>query len=395
MASVFDRAPDRRDPNRLNKWTWYPHDVIPMWVADMDFRSPPPVLAALHKAVDHGVLGYELPSRALLETVAGRMQRLYGWKVAPEMVVAVTGIVSGFSVAMRTLCTQKKGYLIQPPVYNEFHSLHANLGVPQYEAPLVASAAGNILHYEIDWRVFEQQVKRARVFLLCNPHNPVGIVFSRKDLRRMAEICLEHEVVIVSDEIHSELLLGDQRFSPLAKLSSEIAKASITLIAPSKAFNVPGLFCGFAIIPDAELRAEYAKTVDKLRIHVSSMGLFAARTAFSGECDEWLAELRTYLTANRDFLVDYATQYLPDVRITRPDATYLAWLDCSALVKQGRITGSPFDFFLNEAKVAFSDGKVFGAESAEFVRMNFGCTRKTLKQALDRVRDSLYRRKNG
>lgn len=189
MASVFDRAPDRRDPTRLNKWTFYPQDVIPMWVADMDFRSPPPVLAALHKAVDHGVLGYELPSRALLETVAGRMQRLYGWKVAPEMVVPVTGIVSGFSVAMRTLCTQKKGYLIQTPVYNEFHSLQANVDVPKYEAPLLGSARGNILHYEIDWRAFEKQVKRARVFLLCNPHNPLGIVFSRKDLRRMAEIC--------------------------------------------------------------------------------------------------------------------------------------------------------------------------------------------------------------
>lgn len=135
--------------------------------------------------------------------------------------------------------------------------------------------------------------------------------------------------------------------------------------------------------------------VDKLRLHVSSMGLFAARSAFSGECDEWLAELRTYLTANRDFLVDYVTEYLPDIRITRPNATYLAWLDCTELVRQRRITGSPFDFFLNEAKVAFSDGKTFGVESAEFVRMNFGCTRKTLKQALDRVRDTLYRRKNG
>jgi cysteine-S-conjugate beta-lyase len=199
----------------------------------------------------------------------------------------------------------------------------------------------------------------------------------------------------VSDEIHSELLLGDQKFSPLAKLSSEIAKSSITLVAPSKTFNVPGLFCGFAIIPDAELRARYALMVDKLRLHVSSMGLFAARVAFSGQCDGWLSQLRTYLTANRDFLVDYVTEYLPDIRITRPDATYLAWLDCSELVRQGRITGSPFDFFMNEAKVAFSDGKIFGADSAEFVRLNFGCTRQTLKLALDRVRDSIYRRKNG
>ena len=395
MASVFDRVPDRRGPNVLNKWTKYPSDVIPMWVADMDFRSPPPVLAALHKVVDQGVLGYELPSRALLETVAGRMQRLYGWKVAPEMVLPVTGIVSGFNVAARTLCTPKKGYLIQPPVYNEFLALKANAAVPRYEAPLVQSAKGNILHYAIDWDAFRKQVKRASVFLLCNPHNPLGIVYSRADLRRMAEICLEQHVIIVSDEIHSELLLGGEKFSPLAKLSSDIAKSSITLIAPSKTFNVPGLFCGFAIIPDSELRAKYAMTVDRLRLHVSSMGLFAARIAFSGQCDGWLAQLRTYLTANRDFLVDYVMQYLPGIRVTRPDATYLAWLDCSELVRQGRITGSPFDFFMTEAKVAFSDGKIFGGDSAEFVRLNFGCPRRTLKQALDRVRASLYRRENG
>src|SRR5512140_2221961 len=142
MASMFDRVPDRRSPDVMNKWTWYPGDVIPMWVADMDFRSPPPVLAALHKAVTQGVLGYELPSKALLTTVAARMERLYGWKVDPDWVVAVTGIVSGFSVAARALHTRKKGYLIQPPVYNEFHALKANTEIPKYEAPLIQSAQG-------------------------------------------------------------------------------------------------------------------------------------------------------------------------------------------------------------------------------------------------------------
>ncbi len=395
MANPFDRVPDRRDPHVLNKWTWYPRDVLPLWVADMDFRAPPPVLKALHKAVKQGVLGYELPSASLLKTVAARMERLYGWKVAPEMVIAVTGIVSGFNAAARAFCTEKKGYLIQPPVYNEFHALKENLGLRQYEAPLLQSVKGNILHYEIDWDAFEKQVKKTRLFLLCNPHNPLGIVYGRRDLRRMAEICLEHDVIIVSDEIHSELLLGGQRFSPLAKLSASIARRSITMVAPSKTFNVPGLFCGFAIIPDPELRASYVRTVEKLRMHVSSFGLTAARVALSGECDGWLDELRSYLTENRDFLVDYVTQYLPDIRITRPDATYLAWLDCSELIRQGRIAGSPFDFFMNQAKVAFGEGKIYGEASAEFVRLNFGCTRRTLKQALDRVRDSLYRRKHG
>jgi cysteine-S-conjugate beta-lyase len=395
MDSSFDRVPDRRRPGLLNKWTRYPADVIPVWVADMDFRSPPPVLAALRKAVEHGVLGYELPSTALLGTVAARMNRLYGWKVDPDWVIAVTGIVSGFNVAARALCTEKKGYLIQPPVYNEFHTIQMNTGIPQYEARLVPVAKGNILHYEMDWDAFRKQARKARMFLLCNPHNPVGLIHPRKDLRRMAEICLEHGVRIVSDEIHSELLLGGEKFIPLASLSRDIARATITLVSPSKTLNVPGLFCGFAIIPDPELRAQYARVVEHLRLHVSSMGLFAARAAFSGECDDWLAELRSYLTANRDFLVNTVTQQMPEIRLTRPAATYLAWLDCSELVREGRITGSPFDFFMNEARVAFSDGKIYGEESAEFVRLNFGCTRRTLKQALDRVRNSLYRRKSG
>ena len=395
MATSFDRVTNRRDPNLRNKWTWYPSDVLPLWVADMDFRAPPPLLATLRRAVEQGVLGYELPSRALLETVAGRMGRLYGWKVDPDSVVAVTGIVTGFNLAARAFCTTKKGYLIQPPVYNEFFAVKNNLGIPQYEAPLVQTFRGNILHYEVDWDAFRRQVKKARIFLLCNPHNPIGTVYSRADLRRMAEICLEHDVVIVADEIHSELMLGGQEFHPLGSLSRAIAERSITLVSPSKTFNVPGLFCGFAIIPNAALRAEYAQLVDKMRIHVSSMGLFAARTAFSGRCDLWLAKLLHYLTANRDFLVDYVAENLPDVRVTRPAATYLAWLDCSELARKGLITGSPFEFFMKEAKVAFGEGKIYGERSSDFVRLNFGCTRRTLKQALDRLRDSLYRRKHG
>ena len=395
MPNLFDRGPNRRDPNLLNKWTWYPGDVIPMWVADMDFRAPPPVLASLRKAIDQGVLGYEMPSRALYESVAGRMQQLYGWKIDPEWVTAVTGIVSGFNVAARAYCTERKGYLIQPPVYNEFHTVKTNLGLRQYEAPLTDTMAGNIIHYGVDWDSFEKQASKARVFLLCNPHNPIGLVYSRRDLKRMAEICLKHGVLIVADEIHSELLLGGQTFTPMAKASPESRGRLITLVSPSKTFNIPGLFCGFAIIPDPELRAAYNREVEHLRIHVNSLGLIAAREAFSGSCDAWLTDLRAYLTENRDFLVDYVTQYLPDIRVTRPAATYLAWLDCRELVRKGIITGSPFDFFINEARVAFGDGKIYGEASAEFVRLNFGCTRRTLKQGLDRVRDSLYRRKRG
>ncbi len=218
MSTNFDLVINRRNSHNLNKWTTYPKDVLPMYVADMDFRSPKPILDTLRKAVDHGVLGYELVPDVLKETVAARMDKLYHWKVKPQAVVAVTGIVSGFSVAAREFCTPKKGVMVQTPVYNEFHAIKNNVGIPQIDVPFIEHADANILSYEIDWDVFEKQVKKAGMFLLCNPHNPLGIIFSRKDLLRMAELCIKNNVLIVSDEIHSELLLDDNQFTPMADI---------------------------------------------------------------------------------------------------------------------------------------------------------------------------------
>jgi len=385
VAYNFDRVPDRRTPGVV-KWTWYPEDVLPLWVADMDFPAPKPILDELRKAINQGVLGYELASPILLETVAARMDSLYRWKIQPDWIVPVTGIVSGFNVAARAFGSSKKGYLVQPPVYNEFHEVKNNVGIRQVDVPLIKHVKGNILHYEIDWDLFKKQAKKVSMFLLCNPHNPLGIIFSRRDLAQMAEICLENKVLIVADEIHSELLLDGKKFTPMAKLSKEIANNTITLIAPSKTFNVPGLFCGFAIIPNKELRDEYVNVVGQSRLHVASLGLHAAQVAFSGQCDEWLGELRTYLTGNRDFLVEYITENMSDVRITIPDATYLAWLDFTQL----NLEKSPFEFFLEQAKVALSDGAIFGEKG--HIRLNFGTSRSVLKQALDRMQKALNSR---
>jgi cystathionine beta-lyase len=380
----FTLTPNRRNPNRLNKWTMYPKDVLPMWVADMDFSAPKPILDTLHKAVEHGVLGYEMASPALKETVAARMDSLYKWKVKPDAVVATTGIVSGFTAAANIACTPKKGALIQTPVYNMFYEIKNYARVPLLNAPLVKRVDGNILRYEIDWDIFAKQAKKAGMFLLCNPHNPLGMIFSRKDLMKMAEICIENDVLIVSDEIHSELLLDENKFTPMAKLSREIEKRVITLIAPSKTFNVPGLFCGFAIIPNEDLRKRYEQEVSRMTLHVSSMGLFAAQTAFSGKCDGWLKDLKRHLTGNRDFLVDYVTQYMPAVRTTIPDATYLGWLDFT----QTDIA-DPYEFFLKRAKVALSNGKIFGKDGEGHVRINFGTSRALLQQGLEQMRRAM------
>ena len=392
MPYNFDTVIDRRASNSI-KWTKYPADTLPMWVADMDFLTPKPILDALHTALEHGVLGYELASPALLESVAARMYKLYRWEIDPDMVIATPGIVSGFNAAARAVCAPGEGILMQPPVYFPFLSVHDNVGIARQLAPLVKETDGGILQYTIDFDAFEAALgsddARTRIFLLCNPHNPTGNAFTRGQLSRLAEICLQHDVVICSDEIHSELLLGDTKHIPIATLSPEIAARSITLIAPSKTFNTAGLFCGFAIVPDPGIRERYKKAVEQMTLHVNSLGYVAALAAFSGACDDWLAELRAYLTTNRDFLVEYVKSKLPDLPLTAPDATYLAWLDCNPLLAYGKITGSPFDFFLKEAKVALSDGAQFGPGGEGFVRLNFGCPRSLLDQALSQMKASL------
>jgi cystathionine beta-lyase len=392
MSYKFDTIIDRRSTNSI-KWTQYPEDVLPLWVADMDFMTPQPILDALGAALEGGVLGYEIPSRALFETVAARMQVLYDWKIDPEMVTATPGIVSGFNAAARAVCAPGDGILMQPPVYFPFLTVHENIGLTRQFAPLVKLTDGNIVRYEIDFDAFEAAMvsgdARTRMFLLCNPHNPTGNVYTREQLSRLAEICLRHEVLICSDEIHSELLLGGAQHIPIATLSPEVAEKTITLIAPSKTFNTAGLFCGFAIIPNLELRERYQKAVQQMSLHVNSLGLTAAQAAFSGACDDWLEEVLPYLADNRDFVLNFVQENVPDMRLTVPEATYMNLLDCSLLLESGKITGSPFDFFLEKAKVALVDGSQFGPGGEGTVRLNFGCPRTVLEQALHRIKSSL------
>jgi len=392
MNYNFDQVVERRGSNAI-KWEFFPSDVLPLWVADMDFLAPEPILAALHARVAHGIFGYEAPPKKLQEVIARRMERLYSWQVTPEMVIVIPGIVTGFNVAAGVVCSPGEGILMQPPVYFPFLEVHENLGLVRQLTPLVQVDDEHSLHYKVDFDAFEAELNsgeaRTRLFLLCQPHNPIGQVYNREQLARMAEICLKNDVVICSDEIHSELLLGDAQHIPLATLGAEVAARTITLAAPSKTFNVPGLFCGFAIIPNDELRQRFKKEVERLTLHISSLGLAAAQAAFSGECDDWLAELCRYLTASRDFLVAFVKDNLPGIRTTVPDATYLAWLDCKELVKSGKISDSPHKFFLHKAKVALNDGATFGPGGEGFVRLNFGCPRATLQEALERMKAAL------
>jgi cystathionine beta-lyase len=386
MPSPFDEHIERRGTGSI-KWEMHPSDVIPMWVADMDFRSPEPVIQALQERVAHGIFGYQITSAKLAEVICERMRRLYGWAVLPEHIVFIPGLVTGTNMACRAVGAPGDGVVIQTPAYPPFVTAPAGNGMQMQAAPLSFHTEGSLLKCEIDFAAFEAAfTPQTRLFLMSNPLNPAGVDYTPAQLTRLAEICLRHNVVICSDEIHCDLLLDGQRHTPTASLAPEIADRCITLMAPSKTFNIAGLGCSFAIITNPHLREKFAKNSEGTVPFVNALGYTAALAAYQ-HGEPWLAELLPYLTANRDVLVSFITERLPQFHLTRPDSTYLSWMDC----RPADLPGDPYEFFLQEAKVAFSDGKAFGPGGEGHVRVNFGCPRAQLLEALERMQAAVER----
>jgi cysteine-S-conjugate beta-lyase len=376
----FDRIPARRDGDS-NKWRKFPADVLPLWLADMDFPSPPAVVAALRARVEHGFFGYLTEKPELREVVADRLAKRYGWRVEPEAVMPLPGVIAGFNLAIRALTTPGDGLLVQTPVYPPILRAAGNHGLTRDGHPLTRGADGR---YTVDMDTFAAAIHpRTRAFLLCNPHNPVGRLFERRELEAMASACLRRDLWIIADEIHCDLLYDGRQHLPMATLAPEVEQRTVTLIAPSKTFNVPGLKCAVAVVPNTALRERLTAAVSDLVPKINVLGHTAAVAAYR-DGDEWLEALLRYLQANRDFLVREVAAQLPGVRVTAPEATYLAWLDC-------RETGlpDPRTFFLEHAKVALNDGKAFGPGGDGFVRLNFGCPRALLADGLGRMCDAL------
>jgi cystathionine beta-lyase len=381
MRLDFDLPIDRKNSDST-KWNYFDADVLPLWTADMDFRVAEPIVAALRARVEHGVFGYARESEALREVIVARLESRYGWRVAPDAIVFQTGVLNGFRKVCQVVAGPADAILVQPPVYPPIATTPAANGSRHQESPLVRGADGR---YEIDFDGFEGTITTdTRVFILCNPHNPVGRAFTRQELERLAEICLRRDVLICADEIHCDLLFSGVTHVPIASLSPEIARRSVTVMAPSKTFNIPGLHCSFAIVTDAALRAKIAKPGSADFADVNLMGFVASLAAYR-DGQAWLDEALRYLESNRDFLVDFVRREMPGVRVWAPEATYLAWLDC----RESGIPGDPFEFFLKRARVGLSGGPAFGTGGAGFVRVNFGCTRATLVAALTRMRDAI------
>ena len=378
----FDRVIDRRSTDS-NKWRKFPADVLPLWVADMDFASPPAVVRALHARVEHGFFGYLTEHNDLPEVVAERVAKRYGWRINPEAVVTLPGVIAGFNQALRALTSPGDGMLIQTPVYPPILRSAGNHGLRRDEHPLTRGADGR---YTVDLEAFAAALRETtRVFLLCNPHNPVGRLYGRAELEGMAAACLRRDTVIVADEIHCDLLLDGRQHVPVASLAPEIEQRTITLMAPSKTFNLPGLRCAVGIIPNAALRERFLAAAGDLVPKINVLGCTAAVAGYR-EGDAWLEALLGYLKANRDFLVQQVRATLPGVAVAPAEATYLAWLDCRGSARAGR---DPYTFFLERARVALNDGVTFGPGGAGFVRMNFGCPRALLAQGLERMRAAL------
>jgi cystathionine beta-lyase len=379
----FDHVPDRRGTDS-QKWQKYAgRDVLPMWVADMDFPSPPAVIDALRQRIDHGVFGYARPVPSTVDAFVDALATRYGWRIEPSWLVWLPGIVVGLNVAVQAFAQPGEQILSCTPVYPPFLSAPKNSGRETLAVPLALS--GGEGRWEIDFDALERAVTpRTKVFLLCHPHNPVARAWRRDELVRLAEFCLRHKLVLQSDEIHCDLVLDPSLpHVPTAMLGSEIAAHTVTFMAPSKTYNLPGLGTSIAIIGDSKLRAQFVRATAGIVAEVTALGYTACEAAYR-DSEPWRQALLAYLRGNRDFLQDFLGRELPGVRLEAPiEATYLAWLNVGALG-----LADPVAHFEKHG-VGLSDGAFFGAPRGQYVRLNFGCPRATLAEALRRMKAAI------
>jgi len=373
MTYNFDEQIDRRNSGSV-KWNKYAgQDVLPMWVADMDFQTPPPIIDALHRHIDHGVLGYTEPSDDFFDVIQSMLQNLYVWQVEREWIIPLPSLVPGLHGACRAVCAPGETVLTLIPVYGLFFPVAPLSGCSLTSVLLVLE--NNRWKFDLA-RMSAAVTPDTRLLMFCNPHNPVGRMYTQTELEEIAGFCEENNLVICSDEIHCSLVLDqDKQHIPMATLSPEIADRTITLMSPAKTYNLGGMNCGFAIISNSKLRKKFYHVTDGIMPYVNMLGITAMRAAYD-ECDEWYGELIEYLRANRD-LVYEAVSAMPGLTTTHVEATYLSWIDVRNLDTDDSVK------FFEDAGVGLFDGNAFGTQG--FVRLNFACPRPVLKKALNRM----------
>ncbi len=354
-------------------------DALSMWIADMDFRTPPFVIEALRRRLNHEVLGYTFCSPKWKPAIQSWVSRRYGWNVKEEEIGFVGGIVPAISFAVQCFTTPNDKILIQPPVYHPYHHVVKDLGRTLVYNPLRLVDG----QYEMDFEDFERKAVGCKLFLLCNPHNPGGRVWNADELSRIADICAKNGVIVISDEIHCDMALTGYKHTVFATVSEAAAQNSVTLMAASKTFNIAGLKSSYHIIQNEALRRQYCEYLTRSELDTAHLFATTAVAVAYNEGDEWLVQMLQYVEENIAYLDKYLKENMPKISFIRPQASYLVFLDAREL---GMPQEELVNFFLKEAKVAMNDGTMFGQEGAGFMRMNLGCPRATLQQALEQIK---------
>ncbi len=392
-TSIFDEIIDRKNSNSM-KWSVgqkflsadeFAANPLPMWVADTDFRTPRPVIDALHEAVEHGVFGYPGgATKSYLDAVVGWQAKRFGWDVAKDWVIQTSGIITTLKTAIQAFSSPGDSILIQPPVYGHFHGDVLMNGRHLAYAPLERTESG----YRFNEKIFEAAIQgNTKIFILSHPHNPTGNVWSEEELRTMGEICLRHGVLVLSDEIHQDLIINpDKKHIPFASLSEEFAQNSITCTAPSKTFNLPGLQSANVFIPNRRLREDLLRQYDRNMFPlVNTLGMVAAEAAYA-HGEPWVDEMLDYVRGNHVQFRDAINSATPKVKVLPMDSLYLAWVDCRGL---GMDADALTKFMLTKARVWLDKGQKFGAEGHGYMRANLGCPRSTVDEAIRRITQAI------
>ncbi len=380
MVYDFDTEIDRM-PTSSVKWSLMERitgldDLMPLWVADMDFACPPEVVEALKKRVSHPIYGYTAPTEGYHAGLIKWMEKRNDWSgIEKDWILFTPGVVAGFSFAIQAFSQPGDNVIIQPPVYYPFKNQILNNGRQVIDNPLKI-VDGN---YEMDFEDLEEKIdEKTKMIILCSPHNPIGRVWKKEELARLVEICTEKDILIISDEIHSDLILGDIKHTPTAIVSEEAMKRTVTLVAPSKTFNLAGMSTACAIIPDKKLRDGFKAVIGRNSTHNNLFGIIALDAAYNhGEA--WLEELLEYLRGNLKYFEDFIAEKIPGLVVYPLEGTYLAWVDCTSLAMNDEELN---DFMLKKAKLWLDEGTLFGVEGSKFMRFNLASPRSIIERAL-------------
>ncbi len=388
MKYNFDEIVERRGTDSV-KWdgmngVWGRNDLLPLWVADMDFRTPPFVMEALRKRLEHEVLGYTLPCQEWYTSIIAWLKRRYDWAIKAEMLTFVPGIVRGQAHALQCFTKPGDKVLVMSPVYHPFFLVTEKLKREVVRCPLDLRDG----QYVLDFDRLQSAVQGCKMLILCNPHNPGGRVWTLDELQRIAEICQQAGAMVVSDEIHADLTLKPFKHYPFATVSEAAAQISLTFMAPSKAFNMPGLASSFAVAVNEEIRHRFQEFMEAGEFDGAHLLAYVGAAAAYEQGEEWLNQMLEYVQGNIDFTEQFLADHLPVVKIIRPQASYLVYLDCRDLnLQQEELV----KLFVEKAGLALNDGTMFGPEGKGFMRLNVGCPRQTLHRALQQLADAIIK----